>query len=100
MQIIPNCESIKRKKKVFLEGFEYIGLVLRNLQEPFIWAVVFCAISSSTNRQMRAEIVWVTTVKEDIALSPVARCLNVTAYFRLGLSGSHRKVGCFWRFGV
>ena len=39
---------------------------LRNLQEPLIWAVVSCAIPSTMNRQMRAEIVWVTTVKKFI----------------------------------
>ena len=42
----------------------YRWVELRNLQEPLIWAVVSCAIPSAMNRQMRAEIVWVTTVKK------------------------------------
>ena len=33
-------------------------------QEPFIWTIVSCAMPSAMNRQMRAEIVWVTTVKK------------------------------------
>ena len=49
---------------VFL--FVYRFVVLRNIQEPVIWAVVSCAIPSAINRQMRAEIVWVTTVKKHI----------------------------------
>ena len=37
---------------------------MRNLQEPLIWAVVSCAVPSEMTRQMRAEIIWITTVKK------------------------------------
>ena len=57
-----NCDQ-----SVFL--FVYRWVELRNLQEPLIWAVVSCAIPSAKNRQMRAEKVWVTTVKKLIIQS-------------------------------
>ena len=61
-QIIQKCGCIKSKTvtEEFLK-FMYRWVVLRNLQEPFILAVVSCAISSTTNRQVRPEIIWVIT---------------------------------------
>ena len=65
-QIIPECGKQNKSKTVtkvfFLSVYRWVEL--RNLQEPLIWAVVSCAIPSAMNRQMRAEIVWVTTVKK------------------------------------
>ena len=49
-QMIPDCGGIKSKavaKVIF--GFMYRWTELRNLQEPFIWMVVSCTISSATS---------------------------------------------------
>ena len=37
---------------------------MRSFQELFIWTVISCAISFTTNRQKRTEIAWMTTVKK------------------------------------
>ena len=52
--MIPDCGGIKSKavaKVIF--GFMYRWTELRNLQEPFIWMVVSCTISSATSGQKR-----------------------------------------------
>ena len=42
----------------------YKWVILRNLQEVFIWTVLSCSISSTMNRQKRTEIAWMTTMKK------------------------------------
>ena len=37
--------------------------ILKNLQEPFIWTVVSCTISSTVSRQKRTKVTGMTTVK-------------------------------------
>ena len=62
--MIPNCGSIKSKaaaKVIFL--FMYRWTELRNLQEPFIWMVISCTISS-TSRQKRTKVTGMTIVKK------------------------------------
>ena len=64
-QMIPDCGGIKSKavaKVIF--GFMYRWTELRNLQEPFIWMVVSCTISSATSGQKRTKVTGMTTVKK------------------------------------
>ena len=47
---------------VFL--FMYRWIELSNLQEPFIWMVGCCTISSTTSRQKRPKVTGMTIVKK------------------------------------
>ena len=63
--MIPDCGGIKSKavaKVIF--GIMYRWTELRNLQEPFIWMVVSCTISSATSGQKRTKVTGMTTVKK------------------------------------
>ena len=64
-QIIQKCGSIK--SKTITEIFCLICVQMGSIEETpgtFYLGVVSCAISSTTNRQMRAEIVYVTIMKK------------------------------------
>ena len=45
-------------------GFVYRWVIMRNLQEHFIWIVVSCAISSTMNRQKWIKIAVMTSAKK------------------------------------
>ena len=75
--ILVGASKAKLRPKCFFL-FMYRWTELRYLEEPFIWMVVSCTISSTMSRQKRTKVTGMTIVKKLVNLSG---SFEVTAKF-------------------